>query len=163
MPSTISETLYDVAFRAIEEQEREVASLRARTGTLVAAAAVAATLLVRSVFAGIHPHGWVAWCMTAAGLQGLAVVLIASIYLLRSHDLSFSIDASAALEELLGDEPLGDDDSARAHVHGALTYRLSDMQAENALTVSQLRVAFAAALAGLVVEIVGLGLAAALA
>jgi hypothetical protein len=99
VPSTTSETFYDLAIRAIEEQEREVNGLRARTGTLVAAAAVAATVLAREVFAGAHPNGWLAWTATGIGLIALGAVLLASVYLLRSHDLSFSVDAAATLED----------------------------------------------------------------
>ncbi len=57
MPGTVSDTFYDLAIRAIEEQEREVNGLRARTGTILASGAVAATLLAREVFAGPHPVG----------------------------------------------------------------------------------------------------------
>jgi len=101
MPSTMSETFYDLAIRALEEQDREVSGLRTRTGTILAAAAIAATVLAREVFAGAAPSGWIAWTSTAVGLSGLASVLIASVYVLRSHDLRFGVDAAAALEEAL--------------------------------------------------------------
>jgi hypothetical protein len=161
MASTPSDMFYDLAVRAIEEQEREVHGLRTRTGTIVAAGAVAATLLAREVFAGSHPDGWVAWTLTAFGLIGLAVVLLASVYLLRSHDLSFSIDAWAAYERA---QDLGvlDVDGAEG-LRMDLTYNLSAMQADNGLTVERLRAAFAIALAALVLEIFGLGFGAALA
>ncbi len=160
MPSTASETFYDLAIRAIEEQEREVNSLRARTGTIVAGAAVAATLLAREVFSGAHPDGRVEWTSTGVGLVALAAVVFASVYLLRSHELSFSLDAAATLEDASdkgfeGEDPAG--------LFQGLTYILSSMQAENALTIGRLRTAFAVALGGLVVEILGLGLGAALA
>jgi hypothetical protein len=157
MPSTASETFYDLAIRAIEEQEREVNSLRARTGTLVAAAAVAATLLARD----ISPAGWLAWTATVMGLAGLLIVLLASVYLLRSHDLPFSIDASAAYEEAVQFGAF--DDDAPVQVQVALTYNLSLLRTENFATIERLRAAFATALAGLVIEILGLGLEAALA
>lgn len=160
MPATTSETFYDLALRAIEEQEREVQSLRTRTGTIVAAAAVASTLLAREVFAGSRPDGSAAWTATTVGLAALGAVVFASVYLLRSHELSFSLDAAAALETADA-EGLDRDDPARV-VRG-LTYVLSSMQAENSLTVGRLRTSFAWALGGLVVEIFGLGLGAALA
>ena len=58
MAGTASETFYDLAIRAIEEQEWEVNSLRTRTGTIAAAGAVAATILAREVFAGSHGTVW---------------------------------------------------------------------------------------------------------
>jgi hypothetical protein len=161
MPGSPSDTFYDLAIRAIEEQEREVNGLRARTGTIVAAGAVAATLLAREVFAGSHPDGSFEWIVTGVGLAGLAVVLLASVYLLRSHDLSFSIDAREAYERA-GDRGILDLDDVEV-VRIDLVYNLSDMQGNNSVTVKRLRKAFAAALGGLVVEIIGLGLGAALA
>ncbi len=161
MPGTPIDTFYELAIRAIEEQEREVNGLRARTGTIVAAGAVAATLLAREVFAGSHPDGWVAWTVTAVGLAALAVVLLASVYLLRSHDLSFSIDAWAAYERALQLGVLDVDGVEGLRID--LTYNLSAMQGANGITIERLRTAFAVALGGLVVEIFGLGVGAALA
>lgn len=160
MPSTASETFYDLALRALEEQERQVTSLRSRTGTLVAAAAVAATLLGREVFAGAHPDGVVEWVACGTGLVALAVVLGASVYLLRSHDLTFSMDAAATFEEAEAGGALGDDDAEGLQI--GLTYGLASIQAGNSATVQALKTAFAWALGGLVVEILGLGLSAAL-
>jgi hypothetical protein len=160
MPTTSGETFYDLAIRAIEEQEREVNGLRGRTGTIVAAAAVAATLLAREVFAGAHPNGWLAWTATSTGLIALAAVLLSSVYLLRSHDLRFSLDAAATLEDTTRK---GFDPEDPAELWEGLTYVLSSLQARNGLTVGKLRTAFALALGGLLVEVVGLGLGAALA
>jgi hypothetical protein len=161
MPTTASETLYDLALRALGEQEREVDSLRTRTGTIVAAAAVAATLLGREVFAGSRPDGFVAWTGTGIGLAGLAVVLLASVYLLRSHDLAFSMDAAATFEEALDGGALEDETPDGLHI--GLTYGLSSIQAHNAPTVQRLKSAFALALGALVLVILGLGVGAALA
>jgi hypothetical protein len=158
VPTTTSETFYDLAIRAIEEQEREVNGLRARTGTIVAAAAVAATLLTREVFAGAHPDGRLAWTATAVGLAALGAVLFASVYVLRSHDLFFSLDAASVLQ----DADTMDRDDPAGLFHG-LAYALSSMRAKNSPTIRRLRTAFALELGALTVEILGLGLAAALA
>jgi hypothetical protein len=125
VPATASETFYDLALRALEEQARDVRSLRSRTGTLVAAAAVAATLLGREVFATSHPDGAPEWIASAAGLIGLGVVLFASVYLLRSHDLVFSVDAAAPFEE--AEEAGAADDPEDLRI--GLTYALSALQA----------------------------------
>ena len=160
MPATVGETFYDLAVRSLEEQEREVSSLRSRTGTLVAAAAVAATLLGREVFADAHPDGVVEWLACGAGLLALGVVLGASVYLLRSHELAFGMDAAAAFEEAEAGGALEGDDAEGLQI--GLTYGLAAIQARNHPTLERLKLAFAWALGGVVVEILGLGLAAAL-
>jgi hypothetical protein len=87
-------------------------------------------------------------------------VLFASVHLLRSHELSFSMDAAAAFEEAESGGALQDDDAEGLHI--GLTYGLAAIQARNSPTLQRLKVAFAWALGGVVVEILGLGLAAAL-
>ena len=112
------------------------------------------------MFSGGHPDGLLEWTSTVSGLLALAAVLLASVYVLRSHDLSFSLDAAATYEDAT-DKGFDGEDPAGLHI--GLTYILSEVQAQNGLTVRGLRVAFAIALWGLVVETVGLGLGAALA
>lgn len=159
MPAAARQTFYELAVRALEEQERHVADLRSRTGTLVAAAAVAATLLADEVFAGAHPAGTAEWLSTGLGLAGLVAAFVASVFLLRSHDLVFSVDAAVLLREAEDAGALDDDDEVAV----ALTFELSQIRAQNSPTVVRLDMAFAAALTGLVLEVVGLGLGAALA
>jgi hypothetical protein len=45
MADSVADAAYDLALRAIEQQERRLNELRSRTGTLIAAASVAASLL----------------------------------------------------------------------------------------------------------------------
>ncbi len=78
-----------------------------------------------------------------------------------AHDLSFSIDARAAYERAEDRGALIDEDVDGLRID--LIYSLSDMQGRNGVIVDRLRTAFASALAALVVEIVGLGLSAAVA
>jgi len=158
VPSTTAETFYDLGIRALEEQERQVSSLRARTGTLVAAAAVAATLLAREVFAQRHPEGALEWLGSVLGVLGLAGVVAASVYLLRSHDLAFSVDARKAYRNAAEDGDL-----TVSALQVGLAVAFARTQARNQPTVSRMRVAFALALGGVVAEIVGLATAAALA
>lgn len=156
MSAVARQTFYDLAVRALEEQERHVADLRSRTGTLVAAAAVAATLLADAVFAGPHPAGAAEWLPTGVGLAGLVTAFAASVFLLRSHDMAFSVDAAVLLQEAEDVGAVDDIDE----VFMALTYELSDINAQNRRTVVRLDRAFAVALTGLVFEVLGLGLAA---
>jgi hypothetical protein len=159
MTSTAAAVFYDLALRSLEEQEPQVAGLRSRTGTMVAAAAVTATLLAREVFAGSDPDGVVGWAATAVGLVGLAIVLGASVQLLRSHELVFSIDAAEVFEDALAHEALDDLEGLQT----GLTYELSSIQADNTRTITDMKTAFALALGGLVLEVLGLGLGAAVA
>jgi hypothetical protein len=161
MPTLKGETFYDLAVRSLEAQERQVASLRTRTGTLVAAATVIATVLAQNVFATSRPDAWLPWLATTVGLAGGVLLLLASIYVLRSHDVAFSVgDAATAFEHAVDFGGLEDDDPEGLHT--GLTYILSDIHGKNAPTVERLKTAFAVALAGLLAETVGLGLAAAL-
>ena len=121
---------------------------------------MAASLLAREMFTDSHPEGSAEWIAAATGLIALGVVLGASVYLLRSHDLRFSMDAAATFEDAEAGGALEDDDIEGLFL--GLTYGLSAVQADNGLTVRRLKLAFAWALGGLVVEVLGLGLAAAL-
>lgn len=162
MPSSVPETFYELAVRALEEQERQVTSLRVRTGTLVAAAAVGATLLARAVFAGTHPDGVTEWIVTTVGIAGVGAVLAASVFLLRSHDLAFSLDVREAYSDAEARQGI-DGETDVDGLQLALAFSLSDRQADNQPTVRSMRTAFAWALAGLIAEIVGLGAGVALA
>lgn len=135
-------------------------SLRSRTGTLVAASAVVATLLAKEVFTAGHPEGWIEWTVTGAGLAGSIAVLFASVFLLRSHDLTFSVDADvvqleAAQAGMLEPERL-------EALQLGLASGLSSMQGTNAITVDKMKTTFAVALTGLLAQTLGLGLGAAL-
>jgi hypothetical protein len=62
--------------RALAEQERQVAEVRGRGATLLAAGAVIASLLAKPVFDGEHPHGFAEISATAIGLLGSAGILV---------------------------------------------------------------------------------------
>jgi hypothetical protein len=106
-----------------------------------------------------RPEGQLEWLGTGLGVLGLAAVVAASVYLLRSHDLAFSVDAGKAYDHAAaqhGDLSVGE-------VQARLAVAMADTQAMNDPTVDRMRLAFAVALGGLVAEIVGLGAGAALA
>jgi hypothetical protein len=158
VPGSVGDILYDVAIRALDEQEREVAGVSRRTGTLTASTAVAATVLGGAAFDGPHPLGRVAWVATAFGIAGAVVVCAASVHLLRSHRLRFSFDARQ-ISRLHRDADDGRADDLRADVALALAVEAR----RNAGIISVMHDVFAIALAGFACEVVGLGLAAALA
>lgn len=107
------------------------------------------------MFAAAHPDGGVEWVSAGFGLAGLGVALLASVYLLRSHGLAFSLDAAAAYEEARDAGALDDSDPEALHI--GLTYGPSGIHADNSKTVGRMKRAFALALMGLVAEILGLG------
>ncbi|HWT91864.1 MAG TPA: hypothetical protein VN238_02625 [Solirubrobacteraceae bacterium] len=154
MPSTAGETFYDLALRALDEQQSEVAGLRTRAGTILAAAAVVATLLARPVFAEPVPDSLLFRLAAVTGVVGLMVVLAASVQLLQTHMVGFAVDVRTvyATADLRDAEAL--------LVRLALT--LERRRERNAPTVERLRAACGVALAGLVVATVGFGIGAAL-
>jgi hypothetical protein len=81
----------------------------------------------------------VEWVACATGLIGLSVVLYASVDLLRSHELTFSVDAAAAFEEAEEDGVVDDPEDVRT----GLVYFLSAIQAANGTTADLLKRAFA--------------------
>jgi hypothetical protein len=151
--------IYDLALRSLDEQERQLGDLRSRVAPVVAAAGLGITLLARPAFAGSHPHGM--WEVTAAsvGLVGAATLVLASGHLLRSRPLAFSVDAIAALDVARDEDALDDGHK----FDEAMARALAERRAGNAPIVDGLHSAFTIALSGLIVELVGLGVAAALA
>ena len=154
MPATPAETLYDLAVRSLEQQEREVNSLRARTGTL-AAAAVAATFLTREAFSGAHPTSLLAWSASSVSLGELATVLLTSVYLLWPHQLHFGADAASMTGVATRQGAPRRDRVTGLQV--GLVEDLSAMRAGNEMVIDRLRTAFSWALVALVVVVLGSG------
>ena len=92
MPDSVGEAAYDLALRAIEQQERRLNELRSRTGTLIAAASVAASFL-GSQAAKVDR-------LDAAGglaIVGYLVCVVAALYVLLPHRLVLEFRGSAML------------------------------------------------------------------
>jgi hypothetical protein len=161
MAGVVGEILYEVALRALDDQEREVAGLRSRGSTLLATATVVATLLANAAFGHARAGRPLALTATVVGMFGVAAVLGSVVFLLRSHTMRFSLDA----EDLGpppgdGPTPMGwDAETLREDLAVVMTrfYR------RNAPRIDALRIALSVALTSLVVEVLGLGLAAAVA
>ncbi len=155
MPSTAGETFYDLALRALDEQQSEVAGLRTRAGTILAAAAIVATLLARPVFTEPVPDSPLFRLAAGTGVAGLVVVLAASVELLRTHTVGFAAD----VRELYATTR---DDVDIEAVFAALALTLERRRRRNAPTVERLRAACGVTLAGLVLATSGFGVAAAI-
>jgi hypothetical protein len=68
---------YEAAQRALDKQERPIDELRSRTGVLLAAASLAASLLGREAFAGDPKDG-----LAILALALFLVAVAASVYVL---------------------------------------------------------------------------------
>lgn len=82
MPRSVADTAYDLALRAIEQQERRLHELRSRSGTLVAAASLAASVLGAQAARSGQLE-------TLAGVAIVAYLccVLAALYLLLPHRL----------------------------------------------------------------------------
>lgn len=151
--------VYELGLRALDEQERSVSDVRSRLPPVLAAGGVAATLLARPVFAGRHPHGVGEIVALIAGLLGAAVLVAAAVVLLRPTRMAFSVDAELLLEAAREARVLDSEDEFHEATAGALAER----RRANEPIVERLTLMLEIALIGLVLELVGLGTAAALA
>jgi hypothetical protein len=155
--ATFEERIYSIGVDALAEQERQVAELRGRASVLLAAGAVVPSLLAKSVFHGPHPSGVLEIAATSAGLLGAAGVLLFVVLLLRPYELGFSMKAGETYRELwrqaVTEQPL---------IDLALAEALDERRHDNSKTVDRLGLWLALALGSLVLETLGLALAAAI-
>jgi hypothetical protein len=146
MPSSaLAELSYDAAVRALDVQERAVEHLRARTGMLLAASSVTASLLGAPALQRVGGLG---------ALDGLALFALASSICLCVYVLApkggfvFSLSASTMYESLA---ELGDDD---AEVRRRLVYWLEGFWKSNQDKLEDLDRYYVAAAAALMLQIV---------
>ena len=92
---TLEEITYEAGRGALDDQERLVAGIRQRTGTLLAAHALVASFLGGTTVRAVGVTGW-AWLALASLVSGL----ISAAVLLAPWDLRFAFDANALYAEL---------------------------------------------------------------
>jgi hypothetical protein len=128
----VPEIVYELALRALDQQEREVGELRARTNTVIAAAALIASFLGA---AAIREHGGLSvWSVVA--LVVLVVTDGLCLYILWPRELRFAFDARktyAGLAELL-DRP--------ADAQLRVAYGARDRYEENKATIDVFELVF---------------------
>src|SRR5829696_10009483 len=95
MPEPLAH-VYDLALRALDEQERRVAQLHARITPVLAAGGVGITLLTGPAFEGARPIGLAATMSVVVGLVGITGAVVAAAYLLLGTRLQFGVDARLA-------------------------------------------------------------------
>jgi hypothetical protein len=142
---------------ALADQERQVAEVRGRGSTLLAAGALIASLLAKPVFHNGHPDGVGEIAAAAVGLIGSGGVLLFVVLLLRPYELGFSVKAGATYRALWEQDIL-----EQPMVDLALADALEERRNKNAKIVRHLTLLLALALASLLCEAAGLATAAAL-
>ena len=149
------ERIYELGAAALADQERQVAEVRGRGSTLLAAGVLIASLLAKPVFHDGHPRGTGEIAATAVGLVGMAGVLLFVVLLLRPYQLGFSVRAGATYGALwdqgIVEQPM---------VDLALADAFEERRNQNAKVVVERLVLFLAlTLASLLLEAAGLAAA----
>ena len=151
------ERIFQLGSEALAEQERQVAEVRSRGSTLLAAGAVIASLLAKPVFQGGHPEGALETFATVAGLLGAGGLLVFVVLLLRPYELGFTVNAPATYRALWDEGMLG-----QPMVDLALADAFEKRRETNLRVVRRLSWFLGVALGALVLETAGLAAAAAL-
>lgn len=145
--ATLAQLMYEQAQRALEQQERQVAELRQRAGTLLAA-----TALIASVFGVSASGGGRTALPTVLGGASLVVAVLGALFALYPHRLDFATDARRLYDALASDQ----DDLDRVHLR--LAFGLRDTRERNGTCVDRATRCLAVATVALITQIVcGLG------
>jgi len=154
--ASIEQRVYELGCSALADQERHIGEVRARAPAILAAATVIASLLAGSVFHAGHPRGLLELSATVVGLAGAGATLLCVVLLLRPHEIGFSVDARAAYrsmwEQGILEQPM---------VDLALAEAFEERRHANLSAVERLGRLLSLALGSLVLETLGLALAAA--
>ncbi len=144
MPGEFERLAYELALRGLDKQEQVLSEVRARTGILVAAAAVAVSFLGSDAFAAETPMA-----PAVLTLVSFLVSVGASIYVLvPKKNLTFSPDGTRIYEELY---PYRD---RLPEVYRRLTYELVRFWVRNDRVLARLLRAFRASAIALGAEVV---------
>jgi hypothetical protein len=149
--------LYDLALRALDEQDRRADALRGRLGPLLAAAALGASLLSGPLIGTSHPAtiaGKLAITVAVCGL--LATVAGAFRLLAVRRRAADHLDPWELIDDLERGGLLEDE----AAFHKAMIARLARLHERRIVALTQLASTFTAMLWGILVTLCGLALAA---
>jgi hypothetical protein len=140
--AALEELLYAAALRALEQQERQVADLRSRTGTLLAAAALSASFFGATAIdrAGLSVP-------VLLGTIALVLATALCLMVLAPVRLSFDVDVPSlheAFEAFVEDQRL---------IQFEIAYWLHAIWTENELLVARMHVRFRHASGILAVEV----------
>jgi len=139
----LEQETHRLAAKALEQQERSLVELRARTGTLLTASSLVASFLGGQALTGERLSVWVVLALVAAGVS-----VVLCIYVLLPKDgLVFAFDAPDiydALYEVRQDEE---------EVDRRLAYWVESNRESNRPTVERLTTGFESAGLALLIEI----------
>jgi hypothetical protein len=148
--SDLERIAYDNAIRALDKQEKLLEELRARTGVLLAAASLAASLLGGQAFDDVRP---VTLLITA--LAAFALSFGVSLFVLLPRSFIFALEGPRVYERLY---EFRDD---TPEIHRRLAYDLQRFWNQNDDRLEPVRRAFRIAAWSLVIEVLALTLLAA--
>jgi hypothetical protein len=141
--ASLEQTTYELALRALAQQEHALTEIRSRTGTLLTASSLIASFLGAQAIAR---NGLNVWIVLALVAFGISVVL--SIYvLLPKEGLIFALDAPETYEALY---TARDDEAEFAR---RLAYWVQGFRESNHPTIQRLTRTFELASLALLVEI----------
>jgi hypothetical protein len=143
--SDLEQIAYDNAIRALDKQEKLLEELRARTGVLLAAASLAASLLGSRAFDGSH-----AVPLLVVALAAFALSFGASLFVLLPRAFVFDLEGPIVYERLY--EFRHD----TAEIHRRLAYQLQRFWESNNALLSPVDRAFRVAASTLAVEVLAL-------
>jgi len=156
MPQPLAH-LYDLALRALDEQERRADALRGRLGPMLAAAALGATLLSGPVVGGARPGGAAGTLAVLVALGGLAATVAGAFRVLRErYTVGLDLDPNRLARVLQHRDSLDDD---RRYYLAMLTY-LGEAKERNHDVLTRLGRDITSMLWGMLVMLCGLALAA---
>ena len=144
MPESLAEVLYELGRAALEQQERQVAELRARTQALLAGAALIASFLGATA---IDRGGLSGPSVGALIVLGLSV--LAGVYVLLPHRMQFVLDVRDVHRELY--DASGEDVGA---IQTRVAYTFQDFRSANKTRVDRLFQVFAGGTVLLVIQVV---------
>ncbi len=145
--------LYDLALRALDEQERRAEALRGRLGPVLAATALGASLLSGPLVGGERPASVAGVLALVVALVGLTTALAAARTLLTvAHRVSFDPNLQRLTAELDARRSL--DDAQAFYV--AMIGWLAVHQRANRHVLDRLEATFTVLLWGILVMLCGL-------
>jgi hypothetical protein len=143
--SALAKLSYELSLRTLSQQESALYELRARTGTLIAAASIVTSFLGG---AAIARHGLDVWSVLALAAFVTSIALATWVLLPKEH-LVFSVHGSTLFED-----EIEADVFEIGETHRRLAYWLDGYHAENEPKVSGLFVFYRWATAAMLAEVV---------
>ncbi len=149
--------LYDLALRALAEQERRADALRSRLGPSLAAAALGTTLLSGPLVGGDPPHSLAGTLALLVAVGGFCSAVFEAIAILAFGDLvAVETDVQALASSLDRGGALGDIEA----FYVTMIARFGPNARENAALLDRLNARFTSMVCGILVMMCGLAVAA---